>query len=490
MDYEVDFGLPGGDNFYDVTQMFADAAADIPSGGLVLAKDFTLQDAMAAFEIGEPRFDGGLALMDQMRPVFDPLESLLPVEMEWHTGYTPSQTIYSSLHVHAPRETDPETYVYGLLKSCDLSWRELNKGNVHDTEDWQCEKCDVPLTEALPMSYIQAKLEHACAWLDRSFNASSTWKDALHTVDLFAAQLSKEYHRFRPLVDTARDLIQKIRQNPPPNPGPDSPALRAFDPTFTRVLVSFIPLHVIRLPDQDTVWNKLVGLLDSLDQLSTLAGISNLTHWKVMGHIQVWFSKPDRRLPYIRSACQSTLFEDGLVLSSYTQKHIVDCFFTENCGVPYDSFVDMISRRWKGPPTSPLAHLERSIVELELGYIKALWYNPARRRRYCMKSLFNWHMLCALLINVQNHLESWHQTRFTSQVESAPAASNHDPCRLETQSTHPPSKHEKSTSPIPAVPPNKRQKIRMPDRWVLDILVFVYKRPFIPPNTVEAHALP
>ena len=27
MDYEVDFGLPGGDNFYDVTQMFADAAA-------------------------------------------------------------------------------------------------------------------------------------------------------------------------------------------------------------------------------------------------------------------------------------------------------------------------------------------------------------------------------------------------------------------------------------------------------------------------------
>lgn len=97
-----------------------------------------------------------------------------------------------------------------------------------------------------------------------------------------SAQLSKEYQRFRPLVNTARELVQKIRQTPPPDPGPDSPAPRAFDPQFARVLVSFIPLHVIRLPDQDTVWNKLVGLLDSLEQLSTLAGLSDLTSWKVV----------------------------------------------------------------------------------------------------------------------------------------------------------------------------------------------------------------
>lgn len=132
--------------------------------------------------------------MDQTRPVFDPLEPLLPEEvcwiidrafacevndqimymsytwyswpvapqMEWHTGYTLSQTIYSFLHVHALRETDPElipadqvgevdhtrplelvtivlrAYVYGLLKSCDLSWRELNKGNVYDVRLMTC----------------------------------------------------------------------------------------------------------------------------------------------------------------------------------------------------------------------------------------------------------------------------------------------------------------------------------------------------------------
>ncbi|KAG8217116.1 Mak10 subunit, NatC N-terminal acetyltransferase-domain-containing protein, partial [Butyriboletus roseoflavus] len=449
MDFQVDMGLPGGDSFYDVTQMFADAAADIPPGGLVLAKDFTLQDAMAAFEIGEPRFDSGLALMDQTRPVFDPLEPLSPeevcwvidrsfaCEMEWHIGYTLSQTIYSFLHVHALRETDPEltpadqvgeadhrrplelvtivlrAYVYGLLKSCDLSWRELNKGNVYDTEDWQSEKCDVPLAEALPVSYIQAKLEHACTWLDRSFEASSTWKDALRDrlvlrktlIELLSAQLSKEYHRFCPLVDAARELVQRIRRMPLPDPRPDSPVPRAFDPQFPRVLVSFIPLHVIGLPDQDTVWNKLVGLLDFPGSAQHLG--KRIESYKLEG--RVWLSKPDRRLPYIRSACQSTLFEDGLVLNKYTQKHIVDCFFMENCGVSYDSFVHMVGRRWKGPQTSPLAHLERSIIELELGYIKALWYNPARRRRFCMKSLFDWHALYALFIDIQNNLEPWQE---------------------------------------------------------------------------------
>lgn len=137
--------------------------------------------------------------MDQTRPVFDPLEPLLPEEvcwvidrtfacevnpqihvydapyswpvvpqMEWHSGYTLSQTIYSFLHVHALRETDPElipadhvgnvdhsrplelvtivlrAYVYGLLKSCDLSWRELNKGNVYDVRLMTCSHILLP----------------------------------------------------------------------------------------------------------------------------------------------------------------------------------------------------------------------------------------------------------------------------------------------------------------------------------------------------------
>jgi len=35
-------------------------------------------------------------------------------------------------------------------------------------EDWQSEKCDVPLSEALPVKYICKALDEACHWLETS----------------------------------------------------------------------------------------------------------------------------------------------------------------------------------------------------------------------------------------------------------------------------------------------------------------------------------
>ena len=76
--------------------------------------------------------------------------------MEWHAGYTLPQTIYTCLYVHhltdmnpevipqhEQRERDPDrplelvtvvirAMIMGLLKCCDLVWRELSKGNLHD----------------------------------------------------------------------------------------------------------------------------------------------------------------------------------------------------------------------------------------------------------------------------------------------------------------------------------------------------------------------
>ena len=75
--------------------------------------------------------------------------------MEWHTGNLLSHTVFTLLYVHRLAETEfdfmsssskeivlsrpPElifvvlrAYVMGLLKCCDLSWRELSKGGVQD----------------------------------------------------------------------------------------------------------------------------------------------------------------------------------------------------------------------------------------------------------------------------------------------------------------------------------------------------------------------
>ena len=100
-------------------------------------------------------------------------------------------------------------------------------------------------------------------------------------MQLLEAQLSKEYFRFRPLIDKARGLLQQIRISRPPPPHISSAAARAFDPQFPRVLVSIIPLHIIQLPEQDKVWDKLAGLLDSLEQLSILIEIPDLSTWNV-----------------------------------------------------------------------------------------------------------------------------------------------------------------------------------------------------------------
>ncbi|KAI6097754.1 hypothetical protein EDD16DRAFT_587066 [Pisolithus croceorrhizus] len=57
-------------------------------------------------------------------------------------------------------------------------------------------------------------------------------------------------------------MLQHVRASPPPPPRSCSPAPRAFDPQFPRVLVSAIPLQPIQLPEQSKVWDTLAGLLD------------------------------------------------------------------------------------------------------------------------------------------------------------------------------------------------------------------------------------
>lgn len=82
--------------------------------------------------------------------------------MEWHAGNTLSQTVYTLLYVHHLASIDPDLVQYplqgsalrafeglttvvlrsaviGLLKCCDLTWRELSKNKVHDVCVLHCD---------------------------------------------------------------------------------------------------------------------------------------------------------------------------------------------------------------------------------------------------------------------------------------------------------------------------------------------------------------
>lgn len=45
-------------------------------------------------------------------------------------------------------------------------------------EDWQSEKCEVPLLEGVPVDMVLRRLDEACAWL-HSATLPSLWADAL-----------------------------------------------------------------------------------------------------------------------------------------------------------------------------------------------------------------------------------------------------------------------------------------------------------------------
>lgn len=76
--------------------------------------------------------------------------------MEWHSGNTLSQTVFTLLYVHHLGDLNPDfipsdlipkddpsrplelltvvlrSAVFGQLKCCDLAWRELSKGGMQD----------------------------------------------------------------------------------------------------------------------------------------------------------------------------------------------------------------------------------------------------------------------------------------------------------------------------------------------------------------------
>ncbi|KAI6095256.1 hypothetical protein EV401DRAFT_1197056 [Pisolithus croceorrhizus] len=212
------------------------------------------------------------------------------------------------------------------------------------------------MSEAYPVNRILGILDKACVWVRNSSRLRSTWWTALThrlvfrktLVELFSALLSKDYFRFRPLIETARVMLQHVRASPPPPPRSCSPAPRASDPQFPRVLVSAIPLQPIQLPEQSKVWDTLEGLLDSLEQLSVLIEIPGLSTWDFVGTLHIWQPPPNQSLAYVRSAFQSAIYGNGIILNKYLQKHVVDCFFMEALQIPYDSFISSFQTRWDG----------------------------------------------------------------------------------------------------------------------------------------------
>ncbi|TDL18511.1 Mak10-domain-containing protein [Rickenella mellea] len=425
------------DRYRDVSQLFIDASEVMQEGDMLMATGFSLNEAMSAIEIGDSRMDSGALLTDQdLRRDFDPLTPMLPeevcwildrtfaCEMEWHKGTTLSQTVHSCLYVHHLAEIKPNKAnrpnstndfhdrptelittviragVLGMVKCCDMAYRELNKGNVHDTEDWQGEKADIPLCEGIIPHLVIETLEHAENWLETD-PSTSFMTDLQHRIRLrkfilkiFSLDITTKAISIGPLLLEARRHLEYVLTHPIPTPSASSPAHEAFDPFITRKLHSVMPLKPLLLPPQEDVWISLQGLLDGCEELSKAASCECLLAWEVVSNLRTCQPKWQcRRIPYLRSAMQS-IFSNGTTLFNHLPYlWLVDRFFLEIVHAPLTLLNHVVQHQ-----SDPLAlriydDIQRDISKLLVQHIWALYHNRARNRRHMMKTALEWHVL-------------------------------------------------------------------------------------------------
>ncbi|KAJ8093388.1 N-alpha-acetyltransferase, non-catalitic subunit [Marasmius tenuissimus] len=436
---DTDVALPGGDDFRDVTQLFVDAAAGMEPGSMIVVDGFQLQDAMSAIEIGEPRLDTGMKLENDQKEPFHPLTPLLPeevcwiidrafaYEIEWHSGNTLSHTVFTLQYVHSLQEIDPDllpyllnadlqrpielitvvlrAFVSGLLKCCDLSWRELARGSLHDTEDWHSEKCEVSLLEQWPIQAAQARLDNAISWLSTTTKVPAVWSQALkERLQLRKSLLElmdrrddifKDQTGFQQILDRCQHLLHQIRSKPsPPDPSVDSAALRTFDPYISRRLNTFLPIRVIELPGASHSWDNWSNFVGGCAEWLALSHTHEVAGWELVANLRVWLRSPPLRHGYVRSSIQ-TAFHDGIqVLYRLPSTWLLQRFFLETLGLNYIDFASV----WGGPSSLGLVDMERALIKTLVPHVKGMWFNPPRRRRLLANSLLEWHMVYDMLV--------------------------------------------------------------------------------------------
>ncbi|KAG5721407.1 N-alpha-acetyltransferase, 35 NatC auxiliary subunit [Termitomyces sp. T112] len=443
--------LPGvGFDFEDVASVFRDAAAVMEPGSFAFMDDFTLYDAMGAFEIGEPRLDSGLILENQTTPLFDPNAPLLPqelcwimdrafaYEMEWHFGNPLCHSVFTLLYIHALSGIDPEfvdphaltsfgpsrppelvyyvlrSWVMGLLKCCDLSWRELSKGCVQEMEDWQGDKCDISLLEGTPVKFVASKLQEASMWLQKATHIPVLWRNAVRArmslrmtiLQLMQVDVFSSPSDYQNLIDSAREQLMLIRSYPSPEPGTVSPALHAFDPYIARLLKTNVPLRVLSIPPSEETWKAIDRLLDGWQEACLLAQAHCLSTWEIVGNLRVWLPNPPLRIPYLRSYMQSTFYDGLMILNKFSFSWMMDHFFFETLGVSYTNIVKAIAPFCTESCASQLSTVENLLYKLIAPHIKGQWLNPPRRRRHLVNSLLNWHKVYDILSEITTSLES------------------------------------------------------------------------------------
>ncbi|CAG7846743.1 SubName: Full=Uncharacterized protein {ECO:0000313/EMBL:CCA72810.1} [Serendipita indica DSM 11827] len=428
---------PGGSGFIDVAPVFLEAAADIGEESMISIENFTLHDAMMAIEIMDPRMDSGIERDAYPRQRFDPYQALLPEEVcwiidrmfaaetAWHTGHSLAQTVYTCLYVHElgvgrlwngnrintrilQIPQDPSrplqlvtlvlrASVYGILKTCDLAWREMTRGHILEMEDFNGDKSERYLCETISASEIIGMLDAARTWLLSRQCTITTWRtELLARIDLrrmmlllLSSSLPSEAAHYKATIRQAQEYLTVIKQfNEPPIPHKGSTALKSFDPIIARRLISIMPPKIVELPNHHQTWEQYSLFIDGLREVALLSTCPSFSGIQELLDLRT--SQPPRpnRWAFVRSfSCTSIHNARGDLWANEMFAMLAD--------LKLETAINNL-------PVSPIDHTSLpyfhiAIPKMIKEYMASFFCNRPRQRRRLCNWMSDWSALVPYL---------------------------------------------------------------------------------------------
>ncbi|KIJ31808.1 hypothetical protein M422DRAFT_70791 [Sphaerobolus stellatus SS14] len=446
-----ELNIPGGVGFVDATHIINEAAETIDLGTILNMEQFGLQDAMSAIEIMDPRMDNGMA---EPASPFNPNMPLLPeevcwildrafaAEMAWHTGLMLSQTVFTLRYVHhlhgnisQPRfKVDTETWLstshigtedtqrppelvnlvlragmHGLIKCCDLAWRELYRQNLYEGEDWSGEKSSVSLCEHIQPEAVLDLIDEAVAWLQTAKALSQWQRPLISRLNLRRSMLHTVSYPSYPALIGAKRCLDEIISGPIP-PNPREEVCNAFDPKIASRLASFVPTRTVDLPPQQDVWTALMAWIEQWEETASLVGARRLWSVKVLAGVRAYEDDQLRRIAISKAYSMGTFFDEATVLGTHDPPWLIDRFFFETGGVPASLLSELgvaATKRLRKPvkvdgdekkdgmpstPSEEVDLLEKGVAKLLVEHFLSYYHNRPRQRRKLVTSLLDWHL--------------------------------------------------------------------------------------------------
>ncbi|KAG9055785.1 hypothetical protein FS842_001190 [Serendipita sp. 407] len=430
----------------DLAPILLEAAKDMSQYSVLTMKGFTLHDAMMAIQVMDPRMDSGMDREEYPRRSFDPYQLFLPeeicwmmdrmfsAEMSWHTGHSLAQSVFTFLYTHeigvgrmwngskvstailkvpqdAERPVQLNTFVlraavHGLLKSCDLAWREMTKGHINEMEDFNADKSERFICETISQSEIIGMLDGAKAWLlSKQASSISFRAEIIARIELRRAMLMilssvlpAEEKNFQAAIRQAKSHLRDISSlKTPPTPDEGSPAWLTFDPAISRRLISVMPSRVVPLLDQVETWELYSLFLDGLVEVGLLGRCFSFTTVKDLLDCRAIQPPRMNRGPLLRSlACTAIQNARGDWWASELFLTLVN--------------VDLDNVFGRNLPAAHIHQTPPGYFQISLGkmareYLGSFFSNRPRQRRQLCNWMSEWRMLGPQLISLSTYLD-------------------------------------------------------------------------------------